>query len=342
MQIYVNEQELDAELDGERNLQEIYDAVGGWIADHKRYILGLQADGEDVPISSLGEIELEAVERLDFYVGDELDMVLATIGELDRYVDQIGATMYELQSLNADDSENLGEGLAWIRQILESFATIMKLDVAGMNVLTPGAEGSEAVDRILERLDKRARLFAKDEANNRESIELFLEDLRSFKFFVMKLNLQLRTMNARTEDLAELVGQFEDKIPELTDEIVSINESFGAGKDFAALETLDRITAELNEYVSALYALDYQMRRRREKASAGDADGIQGVQVDGEGASFHSVAAEITGMLRDLSNALEEQDIVAVGDILEYELTEKLRDLKPYLTEIRQFVLATR
>ena len=336
MQIYVNEQELDAELTGERNLAEIYKAVSEWIAGHNRYILSMRVDSQDVALSGLNDIGMTDVDRVDFYVGDELDMVLTTLGELDRYVDQIGTTLYECDTIAEKDILNLNEGMQWIRQILASFSAIINLDLSSMSVLVPGSSGSEAIDRILERLDKRVQSFAHQ--NGREAIEDFLEDLRSFKFFVMKLELQLRTMNARTEELVGLVERFDSEIPELTKSIVSINESFNSGKDFTALEVLDRITERLNEYVSALFALDYQLRRNDAKAGK-TGDSLKDIQIGD--VSFHTVATDLTSMLKDLSGALEENDIVAAGDILEYELTEKLGLLQPYLTEIRQLVLAS-
>ncbi|MCB1326458.1 MAG: hypothetical protein H7A21_05940 [Spirochaetales bacterium] len=330
MNIFVNEQQLDAELTDEQNLEQVYAAVNNWIADHKRYILGMRVDSQEVSLSALKELPTSEVQRVDFYVGDELDMVLTTLDELDRYVDQIGSTLFELHQLSESDRTNLSDGMAWIRQILNSFSSIMHIDLGGMNVLVPGSQGSEAIDRILERLERRTQLFGKE--NNREAIEDFLEDLRSFKFFIMKLALQLRTMNARQEDLVKQVEKFEAEIPAMADEIASINESFNAGRDQKALETLDSTTDRLNAYLSALFALDYQLRRKGEKS-------IHEVEV--ASVPFHALASELTGMLRDLSGALEENDIVAAGDILEYELTDKLRGLRPYLSEIRQLVLAT-
>lgn len=329
MQIYVNDQELDAELTGEQTLEEVYHAVSDWIAGNKRYILGLRVDGADASLSALPAVPAATVGRVDFYVGDELDMVLTTVSELDHYVDQVGVTLFERQELSAQDIRNLEDGLRWIRQILNSLSGLVKLDLAQMNVLAPGVRGAESIDRVVDRLEKRAARFA--EENGREAIEDFLGDLRSFKFFVMKLFLQLRTMNARLDELADHLSQFERRIPEIVREIVSINEGFNAGKDFTALETLDRITGELNEYVASLYALDFHLRKSH-------GESIQNIAVGN--VSFQSAAAEITNMLRDLSNALEENDIVAAGDILEYELAQKLGDFQPYLAEIRQFVLA--
>lgn len=331
MNIYVNEQELDASLTGEKTLAEVYEAVHNWISENKRYILGLRVDDTEVSPGELKRFDTTSVDRMDFYVGDELDMVLTTLDELDRYVDQIGSTLFSLGELQIQDVSNLKEGLSWIRQILESFSSILNMDMNGMNVLVPGSDGSEGIERILERLEKRAAKFSIH--NERQTIEDFLEDLRSFKFFVMKLTLQLKTMNARQEDLIASLEKFEKHIPDLSTDIISINEKFNAGEDGRALELLDQITGILNEYLSALFALDYQLRRSSD---------IDINQIEVAGVSFRVMATDLTALLRDLSGALEENDIVATGDILEYELTEKLQLIVPYLTQIRQLVLASK
>lgn len=329
MNIYVNDQELDATLTNEKNLGDIYSAVNNWISENKRYILGLRVDQEDIAIGDLKKYNTDEVSRFDFYVGDELDMMLTTLEELDHYVDQVGSTLYDMHSIESVDCDNLDDGLSWILQIMESFSGIMKMDISAMNVFDPGCQTDQGVDKILERLELKIKGFRAK--NDRDAIEAFLDDLRSFKFFVMKMSLQLKTMNAREDDLIKELGKFEKHIPELVNDIVKINERFNSGKDLEAFEKLEKISEVLNEYLSALFALDYQLRQK-------NGVDIRAIEINKN--SFYDVSREMTELLRDLSRGLEENDIVAAGDILEYELTEKLETLKPYLAEIQELVLA--
>ncbi|MCB1172354.1 MAG: hypothetical protein KDK39_02255 [Leptospiraceae bacterium] len=330
MNIFVNNQELEASLQGEQNLEQVYEAVNRWISENKRYILGMQVDQNEIAIGELKDLSTSEVERFDFFVGDELDMMLGTLEELDRYVDQIGSTLFEMHTVESKDRENLQEGLQWIRQILESFAIIMKMELSAMSVLAPGSDANEAVDQILERLELQCQTFARH--SDRDAIEGFLEDLRSFKFFIMKMSLQLRTMSARESELIAIVKRFAENLDPMVAKIVAINTDFSAGRDEDGFTNLESLTAELNEYLSALFALDYQLRQKE-----GGVD-LRAIEVDGQ--SFYQMARELTDQLRELNKALEENDIVATGDILEYELAEKLQQLGPWLTEIMQFVLA--
>ena len=88
---------------------------------------------------------------------------------------------------------------------------------------------------------------------------------------------------------------------------------------------------KINIYISALYALDYKSNIESERS-------IMHHEKNDEPFLIHVSA--LTELLHDLSSALEENDIVAAGDILEYELTEKLQLLVPYLSGIRHLMVA--
>ena len=330
MEIYVNEHVLDAEMAGEKNLAEVYEAINRWSADNKKYILNLRVDSQDVPIRSLEDFSTDSVNRVDFYIGDELDMVLSTLEETDRYVDQIGEILFGRDRLTKEDLGNLLEGVHWMRKIMGSISGILHLDLSEMHSPLVAQEKTpensvEACLGAMEAAVSTLEASLLEEKSERPAIESFLNELRSFKLFVMGLSTQLESMNAGREELVEALEEFEARIPEITELIISINEGFNTGKDLESLEKLEGLTEGLNQYISALFALDWQLKQNEEAGFA---------EIELEGVPFQDRSADLTALLRDLSDALEENDIVAVGDILEYELTEKLEQIRPYLKEI--------
>lgn len=332
MQIFVNDQKLEAELAGERTLKEVYEQIDRWSSENKKYILSLQVDREDVSLQHLDAMPVEGVDRIDFYIGDEYDMLISTIDEMDRYVDQIGSTLFELTELREKEITDLREGVHWIRQIMKSVGVILRIDLEHSGVAMPGAEEEESrgsIASVLDRMEKGIEEIA--HSNNRDSIETFLQTLRSFKYFVMRLQLQLRAMHTGFEELVEMVEEFEREIPGLTAQAVHINERLNTGADREAMEALEGLTQRLNVYLSALFAMDYRL-------SGETGEGLANLEV--KGVPLNVRAGDMTELLQDLSSALEESDLVAVGDILEYELTEKLNDLVPYMAKIRQLMVA--
>jgi hypothetical protein len=331
MQIFVNNQKLEAQFSGMENLAEIYEEMDRWSLENKRYIIGFMVDQQEIPVRDLTEWGMDKIDRLDFMIGDEMDMVLATIEELDRYVDQIGSTLYGISELRENQIGELKEGVHWIFQIMDSLSSILRIDLskATSSLDRPAEDGMDSMAATLANLKNASEGFEK--ANSNESVDLFLENLRIIKYFVMKLQLQMRALAAGIEELIELAEEFHKGIPRLTDEAVRINELFQSGKDRPAMDDLEKFIGRLHYYISALYGLDYRI-------SQDDQTGIFQYEVDG--IPFHTVNKALAGLLSELSMALEESDIVTVGDIIEYELTDRLKEFEPYLNGICQLLVA--
>ena len=209
MRIYVNEQELDASLSGEKTLDQVYEAVSRWSSDHKKYILNLKVDSREISIQRLADIPADGVDRVDFYIGDEMDMVLSTLTEMDRYVDQIGSTLVERTELERDDAENLREGTRWMSQIMGSVAAIlsMSLDETYSPLYPKGDDNSRSIASILEGMKDMANGL--EEGAGLDRIGDYLGELRAIKIYVTALRMQLGAMHAGREELLEIVEDFQ-------------------------------------------------------------------------------------------------------------------------------------
>lgn len=325
MQIFVNDSELEAKLTDEENLGQVYASVSDWIRSHNRYVLGVSVDSLDVAPEALGMLSPQKVGRLDFRVGDEVQMMAESAAELDDYVDRIGHTLFDRTHLTQDEIANLREGTKWIVQIIEASCGILRLKAEDIlcPVVGPEQAGAVSVRELLTALSEAAGAL-REEAS--ESILVYLTVMRDLRFFILKLKMQLLTMNASLEELLSVIDEFEARGEANNEAIVEINKLFQSGQDYQALEKLDSMIEHLNAFLSAAFALEYRVLQ--DKGSA-----LPDVRVDGQG--FQEAAAEVTTVLRDLSSAMEDKDIVAVGDILEYELTEKLGQLREILSAIR-------
>ena len=328
LKIFVNEQVLEASLNEEKNLEEVYNSFNEWIVEKNHYILSVKIDKNEIPLTKLKEIAIDDVERLDFYIGNELDMLLASVDELDYYLDQVGSTLFEQEELNKKDCENLEEGIKWVHEILLSIASIMKTDLETISILSADASEMKNLHNILKDLEAYLKSFQKK--HGREEISLFLEELRLLKLFVMRLVMQLRSMSADINELLEIVLNFSKQIPKLKSDLTTINSNFQRGKDVQALDELENMTAKLNLCISALYALDCRVQEKsKDKAKKLS---IHDITLDT--ISFYQIITKLTLLLQNLSEALERGDIVSLGDILEYELSDELDRIQPYLQKI--------
>lgn len=332
MEIYINNEILDAKISDEKNASEIFSAISSWLQKNRRFILGCRVNERDVSVQKLNEISADQVERMDFEVGDEMDMLVSTLTETDRYVEQIGSVLFERETLDAEDIKNLVEGTGYLKEIMISISSIIKTELS--KIPSPFSsdrdEHKENMEEVVDRMTEAAKSFSP--GIHRDEYETFLMDLRILKMYLMGLVSRFETVMSGREELIESIEEFEKRIPDMKEEIVSINEDLNTGKDAGALDTLDKIVLELNGYTSAVFALDQQLQR-------GGNSSIPKIEVNG--VPFSEKAEALTVLLKNIAVSLEERDMVALGDILEYELTEHLENLFPYLPEIRRISVET-
>ena len=331
MNVFMNDQKLDIKLDGEKNIGEVYKSMSEWVAQAQKYILNTQIDKKELSQKEFKNIKIEDTNRVDFYVGDRIDMLLNCIEELDAYVDQVGSTLFEKESLSKDEMQHIKEGLKWCRDILNSFSSIMKTSLGDLENIIMG----QAIEKhspnsnnsmFLEQLEKKLEVFKNE--HGRLEIEAFLESLRSLKTFINKLELQIRSIGAEPAELIDILKKFRENTPKLKQELIDINISFQKGNDAEALENLEKVTAKFDFCIMAIYAIDYCSQKEGESK-------ITNLAIDSR--NFYDIAQELISILKNVSEALEKGDIVALGDILEYELTEKLEQLDSYLAKIISF-----
>ncbi len=329
MQIYVNNTELEAQLTDEQNLLQVYDAVSDWTRANHRYILGIQVDQKIMAPDHLEEINTASVDRVDFRIGDEIEMMAESVAAMDRYIDRNGNSLFDRTHLTAEEIQNLKDGVRWISEIIASSCAIMHLNSDEIMCPVVGEDGAETktVHELLAALATSAEELKTD---GPDSVLVFLSILRDLRFFVIKLKMQLLALNATEAELVSSLEEFESRIPVLMEELVQVTTQFQSGQDFQALESLDAVVEKLNTYLSAMLAVEYRLAR----------DGSLPAQKGGEGMTFQQVSEDLTGILKDISSAMVDSDIVAVGDILEYELTARLSQMPPFLKQLREILVA--
>ena len=107
MIIYVNEEVLETKLEQEKTIGEVYQAINSWVESSGKYLVNCFVDGVEKNFSDLKELEIESVKRLDFYVGEDIDILIASLLELDKYIDNVGNALFGRDSLTQKETQDL-------------------------------------------------------------------------------------------------------------------------------------------------------------------------------------------------------------------------------------------
>ncbi|WP_322113647.1 hypothetical protein [Leptospira limi] len=317
MNIYINEQQLDTKLDGETNLGQVFDQIQKWIESNGKYLRHFTVNGKELNRSDLDSVGIEDTKRLDLYVGEELDVIEDSLVEVDNYVDKVGSTLVGRDSLTEKESEDLKEGIPWIISMIRTTTKLLNLN---LNLIQPMGKGKN-VEEILESLDNGSLVL-----DSTKAIESFLEDLRDVKLFLMDLSTRLAVMRLDESELIEIISKFVDQKDKVIKDFMLVNENFQSGKDHLASEILNDAVGRLTGLMSALVSI--QTRHTE----------LNWQELSFEDKKLSDLVGQLNTTLSNIASAMEKNDIVYAGDILEYELPEILESLVPFLSLVLEKV----
>lgn len=313
MNIYINEQKIETTLGTEKNLAEVFDGISQWLESQGHVVTGFLLDGKEKEPEELTTLAIEENRRLDFFSGKKQDIILEGLAEMDAYLDRVGNTMVNRDSLTEKESRDILEGSQWVCQVLNSIGTILKLDY---NNIFP-SEPSRSIADNLKNIDELSQNM-----ESSKNMEAFLSNLRDIKLFIMDLNHQLSAYSLDSATVREIIQLFSEKMNVLKDEFSQVNENFQSGKDGVASELLSHSIDRLSSLVTALLAIQNQPEQY----------GIEKEWFSRD--EYKTKADALNEMLKEAMQCLESGDIVQAGDIFEYELPELLDGIVPFLKDL--------
>ncbi|TGK22367.1 hypothetical protein EHO61_00880 [Leptospira fluminis] len=315
MEIFVNEQRLESAIENEKNLGEVFDAVGRWVESNGKFLLSCIVDGEEFRSDTMKSKSIDSASKMEFYVGEELDILLSSLNELDAYVDKVGTTLLGRDSLTEKESKELSDGVNWIDSLLRSAGRMLKLRYDQIKPMGTGNNVEEVLAALRQRSSKLDGIGA---------IEEFLEHLRDLKLFTMDLIARASVLDLDLPTLREILDTFIKAVPALKQSFIKVNENYQAGRDEVATHLLTQSVSQINVLLTSFITL-------RQKLPGLN---YSGLLIDGK--SFEEKTNELNDTLASVAVALEEKDIIRAGDIIEYEIPAALDELLPFLEKVKE------
>lgn len=313
MNIFINDQKLETNLGGETYIGQVLDQIEKWVESNGKYLRFFTVNGEELNRTELDAMEVTKAERMDLYVGEELDIIEDSLYELDLYVDKVGSTLVGRDSLTEKETSDLREGIPWIETMLVSTKNLLNLNLASIRPMGKGKN----VEEIISSLKEVAMNL-----DGTSAIDAFLEDLRDLKLFLMDLSARLAVIRMEDPELLAIVQKFVEDKDKVIKDFMLINENFQSGKDHLATEIMTDAVGRLNALISAMVSIQ------------GRHSEINWADFKVEERALSQVITSLNDALGNVAEAMEKNDIVYAGDILEYELPELLENMIPLLKEI--------
>ena len=324
MQLFINDEEIDVEFETEKTLIDVYQSIEAQAAEHNRYILDCKVENRDVSREYLEKTLLTTVESMQFWVGDTAAMLLQTARTMDGYIDQVGGTLYESETISQDQIDDLQSGVRWIGDFISSAASLLDFEPDTFSVPMPDGSTSEPVGLVYQNLQKEVTKLKAGQVY----LSAIVNAMRVIKSFTGRLLVHLHAELMSVEGLQQGLDKFMVQLSDLSQRIVKVNEAYQSGRDDEALQVLDQLLQELDQHMSYLFGALERIDEadRKTKIKADDEETIE------------EVALSLMQRFVDLAGALEDNDMVAMGDILEYELADEVAGLAPLLQQLKKLL----
>ncbi len=317
MNIYINDELVEIQLENEKTSMDLYDSLQKELKKHKKYIYDFKLKKKDSldEIESWNNIPLSEVDSIYFYVGSFQDMLIDTLYSLNHYIDEVGTKIFESESLKEEEIKELKEGIQWIFEFIEVLVGVLNIDIEKIKVKMP----EKNYENLKENMQELKALTVNLNNDNFYSIKpQFIKALRVIRSFAMKFFNHLLSKNISYHEFIEYLSDFENQIEQIQKDLIDINTNLQMGNDQKALFKIQNLFDQLEFYFFIL-------------TSAVERNLIH-TKINNE---IKTSLENLMEVLNDLSSAMNEMDIVAVGDILEYELTEKIGNIKNFIPELK-------
>lgn len=289
----VNDEQVDFTLEDESTLGDVVQAVQSWLADSPLVIDELSANGESLVIEDQPRWEsrpIGDIAVLSVTAKTREEVLLETIQTIQEYL------LLFREALKQKDAEVLQDIVHEYPAIEASLARILS------DVYTQSAEGKLG-DQAAPNSPSQDRLSSLIRRTSLSSGEL--PDEASSRELSVTIEMVQKVLAGRGRELTDPNGELRATLTALSaarDGLTDVPVLLQTGKDGEAMQHIIRFS----ELVSKLLRV----------APRSEAEAIEGSKI-----------GELNAALQELIEAFKQEDTVLIGDIVEYELAERVDTL---------------
>jgi len=318
MKIEINGQEVDFQFEHENSLEDIVEFMLDWSVKRRLILYSCFADELEFLPEDIPNIPLESIKVLNFEVKSHVDVIMLTLSEAGIYCDKlIELSKDKLENEKLNDSvdtatfSNIEDGLGWIVDLFYSASGVMSLDLD--KPLYKTFSVSDFIRKIENSIDKYSSLTVK------EIVEI-AQETKEFITSLMMSNemgeLMIRSIDSPDELISKLFDVKASFSHEL-DNIEQIAVLLQSGKDAEAIK-------KLNEFIEFVYVF---MRVCAQFSPVFDVSLKDIIKDD---VSLEEKIEELKEKLFELASVMENNDMIGLADILEYEIKPTIEDMQSY------------
>lgn len=322
MEIQINNYPIEIELEDEKTIKDVVNSISEWANVRELIFIGVDIDGNYYGLEEVPELSIEGVSVLNCLVQSRADIVYETLNEAIIYCDRVIDYMVEIKKdgADADELEDLVSGIEWLQEVFSTVSHLLSMDMSEINFR------DKNVNYYVNLLTEMKRTINAFLAENQEKGISQLDDalfhnLKEIYAIFMVSEEMKRLITESIDSPDTLIVSLKDIRTVLPEQVKNLEETavaYQTGKDDEAAEKLFQFIDFMFDFTRTCYQI----------APVFNID-LREIVIDD--VSLDSKNRELQSLLHDTLEVMENNDMISLADILEYEIMESINNIDKYI-----------
>jgi hypothetical protein len=323
MQVMINDYPVEFQLEHDKKISDVIHSISEWTRERDLVFYEMYIDDGRYSLDMVPDISLSEVKTINCIVQSKADVVFSSVDEAARYCDRVSAFIkhvVETGECNRNDIGDLMTGISWLLEVLSKVCNFLGLNHSGLRYkdheLSHHIRAIETFRESLNAVMETAHVLILLQDNK----EIFM-DIK-YIFRMLLLSEEMRSLIVQSIDspdvLISALRQTKDELPEQLSGIRAAAIAYQTGKDSEGSERLRVFIDFIYRYTRTCYQAVPMFR-------------VDLAEIDVEGVSLEQKNRELRNLLHEVTIIMENNDIISLSDVLEYEIRPNLEDLGTYI-----------
>ncbi len=327
MDIILDGNKLNYELENENTVLQVVEGIENWLSTNSGLIEEIIIDGELIFPTDKQNLKTRLIsqtKKVEIKVSNKEEYAINSLFEMNTYINNILDELSNQDSFNQKSREELIDGLKWTNEMILTVCRTLLID---MNLVFID-------DKPLSDITAQNNILLVELDTNKHNPPIFLEliqnkiidNIKSIKSFIPKIiqkavfhhsstqNLESDNIIKNLDDIILTIGAFLPIIP-------NIGTYLQTGKELEAYVNIKNILGMMENLVYNLSHLEKLIQ-------------VNYTELIIDEMSVNEANKKFNDLLNELSDAFTKNDIVLLGDLLEYELIGQLEKYQRIFKEL--------
>ncbi|PKL15887.1 MAG: hypothetical protein CVV49_19130 [Spirochaetae bacterium HGW-Spirochaetae-5] len=322
MEIRINNYPIEIVLENEKTVKDVIASITGWINQKNLIFAGIDIDGQEYHIDDAPDLLIENISSINCIVQSRADIVYETVNEGIFYCDRVIDFLQHLEEepMDTDELDDLVSGVEWLQEVFPTISNML-----GMN-LDDIKYRDETVGHYVKELDKLRHRVVKFIAEMKDDGEIDIEDSLFINlkeiFHIFLVSEEMKRLIIESIDspdvLINSLKEIKENLPGQKAILEKAAVSYQTGNDSQGMEQLFNFIDFMFNYTRTCYQISPVFDIALKDIVIGDE-------------SLEEKNRELQILLNETVDIMENNDMISLADILEYEIAESMENLEQYI-----------